>query len=126
MGIKIDRGETSVQVVLAFPAILLMLLFAIQATMILHAGNVGTAAASQGVVAVAALDGGDSHGIARVREIATDLGAHLANAPSIRKEGEEVVVTVRVRIPKLLPWMSDVVTRTARAPIERFIPEYER
>ena len=51
---KMDRGETTTQVLLAVPVVFSLLLLAVQSAVYFHTANVASVAAAQGAAAAAA------------------------------------------------------------------------
>lgn len=123
-----DRGEATVETVLVLPALLLVLLVGLQIAVRHHAANVATGAAARAAAVSAASAGDDVASSARraAEDFVTNAGGRLSSVPEVSRGVETTSVAVTVHVPRLLPWVSDRVTRTAVEPIERFIPEIER
>lgn len=121
-----DRGETVTQLVLLVPAMLLVLLLGIQASIWYHAANVASAAAAQGAAAAAPSDVPAATGGATARQTVIALGGRLIGEPAASRGLDRVTVTVRVAVPRVVPFFPSSVQRTAVEPLERFVPETER
>lgn len=123
---RVDRGETTAEVVLAVPTVFMVVLVAIQLAMYAHASTVATVSAAAGAAAAAAVDGSPATGISVATRTVVELSGRLAAAPEVEWRDSEVAVTVRLDVPRVAPFVDVAVTRTAREPRERFIPEDER
>jgi Flp pilus assembly protein TadG len=128
-GPRNDRGETSVQTTLLVPVILSIVFAVVQAAALSHGGQVASLAANRGAQ-LAASSEGTSGSLVHVRQeierTVTDLGNSLESPPQFSTYRGNVTVTVRIAVPHVVPLFSDVVTRTASAPLEHFIEEQSR
>jgi Flp pilus assembly protein TadG len=124
-----DRGETSIQTVLLVPVILGILFLIVHAAVITHAGQVASLAASRGAQ-LAASSEGTSYEMQLVRQeiqrTINDLGNNLQSTPQITMYRGTVSVAVQVSTPRIVPFLPYVISRTASAPMERFIEEQDR
>ncbi|MEY2740297.1 MAG: TadE/TadG family type IV pilus assembly protein [Ilumatobacteraceae bacterium] len=123
---RADRGETSIETVLAIPVVFGVLLLGIHASLWYHGAHVATAVAAHGAAAGARHGGGRAAAIEVAVRAAAGLSARVAGTPSAVVEGDDMVVTVRVTVPRLTPLLPAEVTRGAREPLERFVPEPDR
>lgn len=120
-----DRGATVLAVAITFPAVLVMVMLAVQAGLYWHAHQRADAAATR-AAAAAASDGGsttDGH------QAATDFlaGAPLGNATvTVTLDGDAAEADVTGTAPGLVPGVVWQVQAHAEAPVERFIGETER
>jgi Flp pilus assembly protein TadG len=124
-----DRGETSIQTVLLVPVILSILFISVHAAALGHAGQVASVAANRGAQLAATSDNSsESTFVTRqeVRRTVMELGSQLRSEPQLSAYMGNVRVTVRIGVPRIVPFLPDVVTRSASAPIERFIEEQDR
>lgn len=124
-----DRGETSIQTVLLVPVILSLLFIVVHAASLGHAGQVASVAATRGAQLAASSDVSSASTFLirqEVRQIAMELGSELHSEPQLSAYLGEVRVTVRIAVPRVMPFLPDVVVRSASAPIERFIEEQDR
>ncbi|CAB4612509.1 unannotated protein [freshwater metagenome] len=124
-----DRGETSIQTVLLVPVILSILFVSVHAAVLGHAGQVASVAANRGAqLAASSNNSSESTFVIRqeVRRTVMDLGSQLRSEPQLSAYMGHVRVTVRIAVPRIVPFLPDVVTRSASAPIERFIEEQDR
>lgn len=124
-----DRGETSIQTVLLVPVILLILFISVHAAALGHAGQVASVAANRGAQLAASSDvSSESTFLIRqeVRRTVTELGSQLRSEPQLSAYKGNVRVTVRIAVQRVVPFLPDVVSRSASAPLERFIEEQDR
>jgi hypothetical protein len=124
-----DRGETSIQTVLLVPVILSILFVSVHAAVLGHAGQVASVAANRGAqLAASSNNSSESTFVIRqeVRRTVMDLGSQLRSEPQLSAYMGHVRVTVRIAVPRIVPFLPDVVARSASVPIERFIEEQDR
>lgn len=121
-----DHGEASTQLVLLTPVLLLCILLVVQAALWFHAAHVAGAAAGRGAAAAAQVGGSPTDGVAAASALVADAGATLAGPPVATRSVEQASVTVRLRVPRLVPGFPATVGRRVVAPVERFLPEAER
>ena len=121
-----EPGEVSAQTVIAVPVVFLMLMMAVQATVYVHAAHVAAVAATRGASTGAMIDGTDVAALSEATRTIAELSGRPSALPSfVRREGS-VEVTVRLAVPRVAPFFDLVVTRSARAREERYVPETER
>lgn len=108
---------------IAFPAVLLIILLALQFGLYLHAAQIAEAAAQEAVEAAQV----ESAGAADGRRAADDLlGALPAlRAPNVSVGRTATVATARVtgRAQQVVPGIDVRVTARAQGPVERFVPD---
>lgn len=124
-----DRGETSIQTVLLVPVILSILFVSVHAAALGHAGQVASVAANRGAQLAASSDNSSESTFVtqqEVRRTVMELGSQLRSEPHLSAYMGNVRVTVRIAVPRIVPFLPDVVTRSASAPTERFIEEQDR
>lgn len=121
-----ERGAATLELVVLFPVLLLLIFGVIQGALFFHGRNVALAAAEQGVRA-ARLDGQPNPaGTAQehARQFLLDTGeidnlSDLSIVPAVT--GEQVRVTVTARTVSLLPGLpGPQFSQTAAGPVERF------
>nr|WP_277351633.1 TadE/TadG family type IV pilus assembly protein [Microbispora sp. CL1-1] len=119
-----DRGAATLEMVILFPLLLLVVAAAVQAVFVYQAHSTAQAAAQEGVRAARTDGASRSAGPAAAVRFATRVGGAFLTHPDARAGGDagtvEVVVTGRV--PSFLPIAQWTVSEVARAPVERFIP----
>lgn len=121
-----DRGEASTQFVILVPIMFLLTLTVVQAALWFHAANVAEAAASQGAAAGSFRHASPGGASAAASAVVAENGAELQGGPVVATSAEQIVVTVSVAVPRLVPFFPDSVRRTQSEPRERFVPETER
>ena len=121
-----DKGETTTQVLLGVPVVFSLLLMAIQGAVFFHTANVASVAAAQSAAAGAAVDGGILPALDQAARTITELSGESYSLPQAVITTNEVVVTVRLRVPKVAPFFTFTVTRVAHEPLERYISEIDR
>lgn len=119
-----SRGEVSVETVVVFPVLLLMVLVGFHMAALLHAGHVAQLASSRGAHLAAV--GVSTHGNTTMvsdetARVGHELGASLAQQPRVEHHGDHVVVSVRVLSPRIVPFLPAMVERTSRRPVEGFL-----
>lgn len=123
------RGETTVQVVLMVPVILLLLLVGVHVASYMHASNVANAAAKRGAQVAAGMSvssGASSAATTSVTEMVHELGSRLHQPPQVSMSQSFVTVSVQLQIGRLLPFLPDTVSRRGIARREVFMSEAER
>ncbi len=120
---RTDRGEASAQAVIAVPVVLLVLWLAIQATVFLHGANVASAAANEGAAVAARYGSSTGAGERAISRTLSALDSSSRASWSVKKAGSVVVATVRLRLPRIVPFFPLTVARTSREPIEMFMTE---
>lgn len=124
-----DRGETSLETVLVFPVLLVLVLVAFHMAALFHAGHVAALASARG--AHMAAIGMSTHGnsvmvVDEVTKVGNELGAALAVAPRVWLSDQHVVVSVEVLSPRIVPFLPARVERTSRQAMETFLEEQRR
>ncbi|MDP3893633.1 TadE family protein [Nocardioides sp.] len=113
----------SLELVVLFPAVLLLIFGIIQAGLVYHARNVALAAAQEGVRAARAENGTAAAGAAAANSFVEQAGGQdvlrgLTITP--QRTPTRAVVRVRGRSLSVLPGVPGIpVTQVARAPVER-------
>ena len=125
-----DSGETSAQVVLVVPVIILILMLAIQAGLYFHTSNVAGAAAAQGATAASSVNMTSSVAVqlgqTSASNFVTAAGVQLLATPLVVVSAGMVSVTVQVKVPRIIPFFSSSVGRSVIEPLERFTFEVNR
>lgn len=117
-----DRGAGTLELVVVFPVVLLLIFTIIQAALFYHAKNVALAAAQEGVRAATAFQASGSAGSTRARGFLGTAGAGALKSPRVRQErrNRQVTVTVSGSAPSIVPGVDLAVRQTATGPQERF------
>jgi hypothetical protein len=116
-----ERGDALIEGLLALGLVLLVVWFAAQAVVYVHARNIAEAAAQDG--ASNAASGGPQAGIARAEQILTaagGTGAHLHATATT--DANEVTVSVQGATPRLfsLPLLLPSIHASASLPLEQY------
>ena len=127
---RIDRtvepGETVIQVVIAGPIVLSMLLIAVQAMLFMHSAQIASLAAGKGASIAATSQGDVVEAFNTVTLTAAELGAQLVGTPTAVIENDFALVHVRVAVPTVAPFFPDSVLRHGIEPLENFVREADR
>ncbi|MET8411757.1 TadE family protein [Streptomyces sp. NPDC005195] len=118
-----DRGDTSIQMAIVFPFVLLATVAVVQASMWFYARQIALTAAREGLTAARAYQAGPSDGRARatrvLRRSAGDslLGCSVAAG----SDGQRVRVQVSGTAMSMIPGLPGLhVTQSASGPVERW------
>lgn len=122
----IDRGDTVLEVVIAVPIVLTLLLIAVQAMLFMHSAHIATLSAAKGASIAASADGEIISAIDSATRTAAELGAQLVGTPSLTVNDGFVVMRVRVVVPNVAVFFPSSVERGSEEPLEDFVPEGER
>jgi Flp pilus assembly protein TadG len=120
-----DRGSVSVELVIATPLLLLMLLAIIQFALWSHATHIAQAAASQGLAAARAQDGTAAAGSASAQQMLNQLDAGPLTGASVNADRSVVSASVRISgtATSVIPFLHLPVHAEAVGPVERFVPD---
>lgn len=120
-----DRGSVSVELVIATPLLLLMLLAIVQFALWSHATHIAQAAASQGLAAARAQDGTVAAGSASAQQMLDQLGHGPLTNTSVEVERGAETTSVRVvgDASALIPFVRLPVHAEAAGAVERFVPD---
>ncbi|HEY2100102.1 MAG TPA: TadE/TadG family type IV pilus assembly protein [Pseudonocardia sp.] len=120
-----ERGEVTVELVIATPLLLLALLAIIQFAVWSHATHVAQAAASQALAAARTQDGTTSAGRAAGRLLLDDLATGPLHDPqlAVSRGPAAVSVSIRGEAATVLPGVHLHVHAEASGAVERFLPD---
>lgn len=125
-----DRGETTSEVVIVLPVLILIVMVVLQSALFFHTAHVARAAASEGAVAAASHRVPDAAasmvGSEHAALFALDAGGRIEGSPVSSLDGNMVHVSVTLRVPSLVPFLTTRVTRDAAEPKERIVRELDR
>lgn len=119
-----DRGDTSIQMAIVFPFVLLATVAVIQASMWYYARQIALTAAREGVTAARVYQAGPADGAARARQVLGRTAGDSLRSLSVSasSDGERVRVQVTGVAQSMIPGMSGLtVTQSASGPVERWI-----
>lgn len=108
------------------PVILMMIFVIVQAGLWFHAVQVAENAAADGADRARRYHATASDGETAAQQFVAEAGITLAAAPAVDRSDDTASVTVTVTVAHLVPGWPGTVSRTAVAPVERFIPEGDR
>lgn len=119
-----DRGATTLEMVILFPALLLLIFGIIQGAFWYHARNVALAAATSGLLAASVENGSAGSG----QEAASSFLSRAGGSDilpvvqiSADRSATEASVTITGRAPSFVPGLPGLkVSQTASGPVERF------
>jgi Flp pilus assembly protein TadG len=117
-----QRGSATVELVVVFPVVLLLLFASVQAAIWYHGRTLAMLAAQDGLRAAQALDGTSEQGRAQAEAALAGNGADgfLTGAVvTASRTPAGATVTVTARSLALLPGTGIPLTQTASGPIER-------
>jgi Flp pilus assembly protein TadG len=119
---KGDRGSATLNLVVVFPAFLLLLLLIVQAALYFHARHVALAAAQEGLRTARLYDGTAVSGEERARSF-LDVAAGnslLSDHVRVSREAQTARVEVTGRAVSVFPGLTLHVDAVATGPIEQF------
>jgi len=115
--------------VLLVPIILSIFFLCVHVAALSHGGHVASLAAVRGAQLSASSHGTSlSNAVFRSEVLRTisEMGSTLESEPQVSLYQGAVQVTVRVLVPRVVPFLPASVTRSATVPLERFIEEQDR
>ena len=121
-----ERGETTAQVVLALPVLLLFLLIGIQVSLYFHTAQIASIAAQEAAIAGAAAGSNEIEAIAVAVRSVAEMHASEGKTPIVRMGERTIEVEVLLRVPTVISLFPAFVTRSASEPLERYVYEVER
>jgi Flp pilus assembly protein TadG len=116
-----DRGDVSLQTVLLTPVVLALIVVIAQAALWFHAVQLADGAAAEAVTAASRYGASPADGEQALRQFTVEAGAKVASA-LVSGGDQEVVATVTVEVPHVVPWWPGTVTRSAHATTEHLAP----
>ncbi|UUV36001.1 pilus assembly protein [Amycolatopsis roodepoortensis] len=120
-----DRGEVTVELVIATPLLLLALLAIIQFAVWSHATHVAQTAASQALAAARVQHGTAGTGHAAGQRLLDDLAAGPLREPqlTVTRDATSVAVSIRGEAATVLPGVQLHVHAETAGEVERFVPD---
>jgi Flp pilus assembly protein TadG len=119
-----ERGSGTVELVIATPLLLLLVMGIIQFGLLWHAQHVAQAAAAQAVAAERAYNVAGTAGQQRGRQVLSQLGAgDLPHASiSVTRIGGQAAADVTGQAQSIIPGWHPGVHAHAAAPLEMYVP----
>lgn len=118
-----DRGALILSYVIIVPVFLAALMVIVQAAMWYLARSAALAAARQGADAARVTHSSAAAGVAAADRFAQQSASGFLLTPraySSHSSATTIVITVRGRVPSLVPGLPIAVSQVAQAPVERF------
>jgi Flp pilus assembly protein TadG len=121
---RADSGALTLSYVIVFPAVLIALLFIVQAALYFMAHDLALAAAQQGADVAREYDSTDGAGSAAALSLIRQDGSGMLEFERViaTRTGTTVTVTVSGQAWSLVPGLPVIVNETVQEPIERFLP----
>jgi len=119
-----DSGALTLSYVIVFPAVLIALLFIVQAALYFMAHNLALAAAQQGADVAREYNSTDGAGSAAALSLIRQDGSGMLETERAVATRTDTTVTVTVsgQAWSLVPGLPVTVNETVQEPIERFVP----
>ncbi|MEV6242694.1 TadE/TadG family type IV pilus assembly protein [Lentzea sp. NPDC051838] len=124
-GLRSDqRGAGTVELVIAMPLLLLLLLLGAQFALYMHATHIAQAAAAQALSAARVSGGSAVTGYAKGQQILSQLGTGPLRETSmnVQRGPTRASVTVKGTVIALIPLTTFTVQSEAVGPVEKFTP----
>ena len=119
-----ERGLATVEFLVAFPLVLLLVWIGFQLVFVFFANRVALAAAEEGARAARSYTGSAAAGDARAHRFLDELGSGVLRQPTVQayRTTERAGVVVEGRPQQLVPGLGMVVRvrRVVEGPVERF------
>jgi Flp pilus assembly protein TadG len=121
-----QTGSATTELVLLMPVVLMLVLLVVQFGLWLHARQVATAAAQEGLVAAQVETGTAAAGNARAVAFLTQTGGLRGTSVEASRNVTTARVAVTGTTPAVLPGTTLGVSAVAEGPVERFVAETDR
>lgn len=117
-----ERGSASLQAVVVFPALLLIIMTVFQASLFFYSQSAAHMAAQEGVRVTAAKGGTVGGGVDRADGFLHRIAGTLVESPQITgsRTATQATVTVRGRVVSVVPLLHLTVTQTVTLPSEEY------
>lgn len=118
-----DRGDTSIQMAIVFPFILLATIAVIQASMWYYARQIALTAAREGLTAARAYQASPADGAAQARDVLGRTAGDSLSGYSVAASttGQRVRVQVSGTALSMIPGVPGLtITQSASGPVERW------
>lgn len=119
-----DHGSASTELVIAMPALLLLVLASVHLGLWYHARHIASAAAEEGARAASFAGANNSAGPTEASQFIDQVGPNVVIDRQITVDhtATNVTVTVTGHAPAVIPGLTMSVTASATAPRETFRP----
>ncbi|MEU5524677.1 TadE/TadG family type IV pilus assembly protein [Streptomyces sp. NPDC047860] len=118
-----DQGDTSIQMAIIFPFVLLATVAVIQASMWYYARQIALTAAREGLTAARAYESNPADGAAQARDVLGRAAGDSLRGYSVlaSSDGQRVRVEVSGTALSMIPGLSGLqVSQSASGPVERW------
>ena len=117
-----ERGDATVEAVLAVPVLLLLILLVIQFGLYYHASHTAEAAAQEGVRVARAEGASATDGQRRAEDFMADAAPTLVDDVTViaTREADVARVDVRGTVHSIVPGLNLTIHAEAQSPVERF------
>lgn len=117
-----DAGSASTELVIAMPALLLLVLASVHVGLWFHARHLAAAASQEGARAARHLGADDTAGYDRANQFLDQLGPNvvLDRNVVITRTATSVTVTVTGHAPAVIPGLALAIDATTTSPLETF------
>lgn len=121
---KDERGAGTVELVIATPVLLLLILLITQFALYMHATHIAQAAASQALSAARVQGGSTAAGSAEAQRVLSQLGRGPLQGSSVnvQRGATQASVTINGTVTNVLPFVTVAVHAEAVGPVEKFVP----
>jgi Flp pilus assembly protein TadG len=118
-----ERGSGTVELVIATPALLLLILLIAQFALYMHATHIAQSAASQALSATRVEGGSAAAGNAEAQRVLSQLGSGPLQESSVnaRRGATTASVTISGTATTILPFITLTVHVEAAGPVDKFI-----
>ncbi len=119
-----QRGAGTVELVIATPLLLLLILLIAQFALYMHATHIAQAAASEALSAARVYGGSTAAGNTEGRRVLTQLGSGPLQGTSVnvQRGPTQASVTVTGTVINVIPFATFTVRAEAVGPVEKFTP----
>ena len=118
-----DRGAVAAELVIAVPALLLMVTAIVQFAVYAHARHIAQAVAAQALTAARVQGANATAGEVAAKDLLAQLGPSLTDtAVDVQRSNDRVTVTVTGSVTAVLPGLVLPITVRDDGPVERVVP----
>jgi len=114
-----DRGALSLELMVIFPVVLMLILLTVHAGLWWHARNVAMSAAQQGVEAARGRGASLDAGTRETRDFLNRAGGSISGVQVSGSRGQTVQITVTGHVDTLVPGLTLPIHQHAQAATER-------
>ncbi|MFF1400791.1 TadE/TadG family type IV pilus assembly protein [Streptomyces sp. NPDC058287] len=119
-----DRGDTSIQMAIVFPFVLLLTVAVVQASMWYYARQIALTAAREGLSAARTYQAGPAEGAARARDVLNRIAGDSLMSSSVSTTGsgaQRIRIEVSGTAQSMLPGVPGLrITQSASGTVERW------